>query len=73
MMQADPAPRRYEKKSEWADTQAAELQARAYDLLMQSSGGSSGRAARKFDAVRRLEAEAGRFRSIAQALRRRGK
>jgi hypothetical protein len=48
------------------------LQQRALQVLWASSD-STRSAARKFDAVRRLEDEASRFRSIAQALRRRGK
>jgi hypothetical protein len=72
MMQVEAEPRRFVKKSEWADAQAMDLQQRALQVLWASSD-STRSAARKFDAVRRLEDEASRFRSIAQALRRRGK
>lgn len=64
---------RYAKKSDWATARSIELQHQALARLAESSGGCTRRARAKFDAVRRLEAEAMRFNNIAQALRRRGK
>ena len=67
------APQRYDKKSDWASAQAAEYMRRSLELEHQSSGGSTGRAAKKFDAIRRLRAESERFSGIAQGLRMQGK
>lgn len=64
---------RFAKKSDWAAAQADALMRQSLEMEGQSSGGSTRRAARKFDAIRRLRAESERFRGIAQALRRKGK
>lgn len=64
---------RYAKKSEWAEAQADELYKSADALKYQSSAGSSMKAARKYQAIDRLCAEAARFKRVASALRRKGK
>lgn len=52
-------------KAKWAESRAVELRAQAYALRRTSSGGSYIRAARKGEAVRRLEAQARRLEGIA--------
>lgn len=56
---------RFAKKSEWARDQADQLRCRANELRYESTT-SSLKAARKYEAVRNLEAEASRMESIAR-------
>lgn len=67
------APRRkfFAKKSEWARERARELQVRALELKYEPTT-SSRRAARKYDCVRNLEAEAAKFDRIARNLEEKG-
>ena len=57
------------RKAEWAEGQAKKLRDQAFKLETQSSGGKSIRAARKYDAIDHLNAEAARFEAIAARFR----
>lgn len=69
----DPAPKRarFFKKSEWARDQADQIRRRANELRYESTT-SSAKAARKYECVRNLEAEAARMDSIARRLEAKG-
>lgn len=68
---ASPKRPYFAKKSEWARAQADEIRRRANELRYESTT-SSAKAARKYECVRNLEAEAARMDSIARRLEAKG-
>lgn len=63
---------RYNTKAEWAAAQASDMRARATSLRFESSGGSVGRARKKFDQIDGLHREATRFDGMAARFKARG-
>lgn len=63
---------RYKTKAEWAAAQASDMRARATNLRFESSGGSVGRARKKFDQIDGLHREAARFDGMAARFKARG-
>lgn len=72
VLASQPQRKRFATKAEWAEAQASNLRDQAHALRYQSSEGVSWKAARKFEAVARMEQEACRFDSMARTFRRKG-